>query len=551
MAMRRRATLAALLLLVPLMAGCTDFFGRALEDHRVARTPVETDGWNTGGLFSVHVREAQAVLVEITATAPNGQTLRESGPSSEALPPVELAIPDGTWTIRYTLDGTKWETFERARFDSTPPTLTGLQTLGDAVNGAYRIGEGVTLEPGTTVEVVDQKTGLTIARSLPKPVSGLPDGIHAYDVVARDEAGNTLVEQVMVRAGSATFLPEGGATLGVVARYTLGAEVWDISDLDAWLTPGQARAAVDGAWLGSGRAIAPEDDDVEGVVAQVVQPAMSSGEVAFALFRWMADELDYDKARLDANDLLEPAATIDNGGGVCRDLAALYVSLLRAAGVPARLVTGYLGGEVNGFHAWVEFYGGDGHGPAPWVPVDVSAIGSSSDRAPYTPEAALQAFGMRHTDMLPLRIISESQEDGEWSTAVSMRKEWSGQEPQVTLVKDFRPETQVPGVLCVHMEELRREAIPARSNPPRAEDCGASYSAGITSFILRATHILDYGAEVGANAASSATVTLTLSVPTPQAVAPGKVETRRYGAQFEDPDGDSVWVGTWTARPSP
>lgn len=541
--MRSRATLAALLLLLPLLAGCTDLFGRAMEDHRVARTPVETSGWNTDGVFSVHVRESDIVLVEITATRADGRTLHASGPSSETLPAVELAIPDGTWTIRYALDGTKWEVFANARFDSTPPKLTGLQTLGDATDGSYKIGEGVTVESGVTLEVVDQATGVTIARSLPKPLSGLADGIHAYDVVAMDEAGNTLVEQVMVRAGAATFLPAGKATLGVVARYTLGAEVWDISDLDSWVTPAQARSSANGAWLGSGHAITPQDDKVDGVVQEVVDPGMSSGEVAFRLFRWMADELDYDKARLDANDLLEPRQTIDNNGGVCRDLAALYVSLLRSAGVPARLVTGYLGGEVNGFHAWVEFYGGDGHGPAPWVPVDVSAIGSSSDHAAYSPEAALQAFGMRHTDMLPLRIISDAQEDGEWSTAVSMRKEWSGDEPPVSLVKDFDPETEVAGVLCVDAGTLRREAIAGHS----ANDCGSAYTAGIPSFVLRATHILDYGADVGASNANSATVTLTLSVPTAAAVAPGSVEARRYGAQFEDPDGDGVWVGTWTA----
>src|SRR5205085_262029 len=80
------------------------------------------------------------------------------------------------------------------------------------------------------------------------------------------------------------------------------------------------------------------------------------------------------EARLNATDLLDPAQTIANGGGVCRDLAALYVSLLRGDGIPARLVAGYLSGRVEGFHAWVEFYGGTGHGPSAWVPVDVSGI---------------------------------------------------------------------------------------------------------------------------------------------------------------------------------
>ncbi len=564
--MRSRATLATLIILLSMLSGCMGLFGRDFEDHLVFATRIDTTGWNTDGVFSVHVQEPEIVFVEITATAADGRTLRTEAPSNETLAPVELAIPDGTWTIRYTLDGKRWETFEGARFDSTAPTLTGLQTLGDAVAGSYRIGEGVTVEPDATVQVIDQDTNVTIARSLPTPVSGLQDGIHAFDVIVTDPAGNSLVEQVMVRAGSVTFLPKGQATLGVVARYTLGAEVWDISDLDSWILPETARVSVDDAWLGSGRAIAPLDARVQEVVQDVVDPGMSSGEIAFALYRWMADELDYDKTILDRSTLLQPHQTmldtedagdldadgdgfVRNGsgngvrGGVCRDLAALYVSLLRGAGVPSRLVTGYLGGEVNGFHAWVEFYGGDGHGPAPWVPVDVSAIGSSSDPAPYTPEVALQAFGMRHTGMLPLRIISEAQEDDEWSTAVSMRKKWSGDEPPVSLVKDFRPETKFPGVLCVNMATLRREAIAGET----AGDCGSAYTAGIKAFVLNATHILDYGAEVGASDATSVTVTLTLSIPIDAAVAPGRVEWNRYGdAKFTD-SRNGVWVGTWKA----
>lgn len=66
--------------------------------------------------------------------------------------------------------------------------------------------------------------------------------------------------------------------------------------------------------------------------------------------------------------------------GFCEHYASAFVFLMRAAGVPARVVTGYLGGEVNPVdghivvrqsdaHAWVEVWLAD----AGWVQVDPTA----------------------------------------------------------------------------------------------------------------------------------------------------------------------------------
>jgi transglutaminase-like putative cysteine protease len=58
----------------------------------------------------------------------------------------------------------------------------------------------------------------------------------------------------------------------------------------------------------------------------------------------------------------------DQGQGVCQDIAHLTVALLRAVGLPARYVSGYLFGKpeaepgeevVGQSHAWVEYWTGD------------------------------------------------------------------------------------------------------------------------------------------------------------------------------------------------
>jgi protein-glutamine gamma-glutamyltransferase len=107
-------------------------------------------------------------------------------------------------------------------------------------------------------------------------------------------------------------------------------------------------------------------------------------------------DAEYSRAVLDwfrANGLeytLEPGITsvdsvdttlFDTRRGFCGHFASAYATLMRAAGVPARIVTGYLGGEwnpVGGYvlvrqseaHAWTEVWL-DGQG---WTRVDPTAV---------------------------------------------------------------------------------------------------------------------------------------------------------------------------------
>ena len=48
------------------------------------------------------------------------------------------------------------------------------------------------------------------------------------------------------------------------------------------------------------------------------------------------------------------------GRGVCQDSAHVLLAICRAAGVPARYVSGHLLGQLGGSHAWVEVLVPDG-----------------------------------------------------------------------------------------------------------------------------------------------------------------------------------------------
>jgi transglutaminase-like putative cysteine protease len=87
------------------------------------------------------------------------------------------------------------------------------------------------------------------------------------------------------------------------------------------------------------------------------------------------------------------------GEGVCQDFAHVTLALLRAVGLPARYVSGYLHPAVEAevgettageSHAWVEFWAGD------WVAVDPTSLADVGSRH------VLLARGRDYADVRPL-----------------------------------------------------------------------------------------------------------------------------------------------------
>ena len=92
----------------------------------------------------------------------------------------------------------------------------------------------------------------------------------------------------------------------------------------------------------------------------------------------------------------------DKGQGVCQDMAQLTVALMRAAGLPARYVSGYLHPDpkaepgstsVGQSHAWVEYWAGS------WVPLDPTSGAAVGERH------VVVARGRDYADVPPLKGI--------------------------------------------------------------------------------------------------------------------------------------------------
>lgn len=94
-------------------------------------------------------------------------------------------------------------------------------------------------------------------------------------------------------------------------------------------------------------------------------------EVVFKIADWTKTNIRYDLNTLTATAVQKSSWVLENKEGVCDEMTALFISMLRSVGIPARFVTGmvYTNTLYNfGNHGWAEAYFPD-YG---WVPFDVT-----------------------------------------------------------------------------------------------------------------------------------------------------------------------------------
>ena len=117
--------------------------------------------------------------------------------------------------------------------------------------------------------------------------------------------------------------------------------------------------------------------DFKKLAAEITRGKKTILEKARAVYDWTVKNT-YRDPNVKGCGLALPGRTLNErkGGGKCADISAVYVSIARAAGVPARDVYGIRLGDpatgdiTGGFHCWAEFYlPGTG-----WIPVDPADV---------------------------------------------------------------------------------------------------------------------------------------------------------------------------------
>lgn len=140
-------------------------------------------------------------------------------------------------------------------------------------------------------------------------------------------------------------------------------------------------------------------DDSRAPIVEQVRRAASPTEAVEVAVGLVRDQISYTPGVTTVYTTAREAWSA--GHGVCQDFAHASLALLRAAGIPARYVSGYLhsleerpGETVAGeSHAWVEYWDGDWH-----------AVDPTNDRE-VGPAHVVVAHGRDYADVPPLKGI--------------------------------------------------------------------------------------------------------------------------------------------------
>lgn len=388
-------------------------------------------------------------------------------------------------------------------------TWTGTQDVSGISN--YELQRRLAVD-GRTADSGWEAAALAAATSHEEDQLG--NGLYEYRLRATNGAGlasnwSNLI-QVQVAAPMSNPGP-GDLDYGIQVNYTSFIRIWDLSNPSLYLGTDEIPASIASPYLAKESAIETDNATLRQIVAQEIGTETNTLEIALDLFEYLFDHADYDEEKLTLSegerDLQSAGTTLDRGKGICGDLAVLYITLLRIAGVPARPVHGYLDNArsgVGGFHMWVEVYVGPADSARPWLTVDVSGI-----TGPYQEELLFAYFGHFNPDYLALgnELNYDRHADGQWNTWARFR--WANPSgaarPELVddaEVHDFGSEY---GRLFFNTANRRSEFLPCQSpnlgnpgDPCPDEPAPAGYNR---YFVVKGiSHkVIDYGANLERN----------------------------------------------------
>ncbi|GAA1134637.1 transglutaminase family protein [Microbacterium natoriense] len=142
------------------------------------------------------------------------------------------------------------------------------------------------------------------------------------------------------------------------------------------------------------------DDEMRDLALRIEAEGGDVDETAFEICRTVGEAMEYRRGVTGVSSTARDAWPTRSG--VCQDIAHVALGVLRAAGIPARYVSGYLhpdpsagiGQPVIGeSHAWVEWYSGRWRG---YDPTNLVEIGESH---------VYVGHGRDYGDVAPLRGV--------------------------------------------------------------------------------------------------------------------------------------------------
>ncbi|WP_405217119.1 transglutaminaseTgpA domain-containing protein [Agrococcus sp. Ld7] len=259
------------------------------------------------------------------------------------------------------------------------PTVTRLMTLPLAGEEGFEAGEPETGSPGVLVEGADSGAGMQMTfrladiRALSLPMPERASGVRAPTGSSWDRANDALRISADVETGGLEYTALGSRSPGL-AQISEGSRS---TGHDPYLAMPEAASAIQARG------------------AALVEPGMTAMQRVNAVHAFMtgglwsySEQLDlpgFAGASGDGWDALE--GFLETRSGYCVHYASASAGLLRGAGVPARVVVGFLPGSeiaggwavsTNEMHAWAEAWI-DGAG---WVRVETTPGAGTGTASP-------------------------------------------------------------------------------------------------------------------------------------------------------------------------
>lgn len=113
-----------------------------------------------------------------------------------------------------------------------------------------------------------------------------------------------------------------------------------------------------------------ENSDCVALARELAGTCCRDSDVVSAIYDYLVTHIAYDQQKAETVEpgyLPSPDHTLAEGKGICFDYASLAAAMMRSVGIPCKLITGYVDGDL--YHAWNCFYLQE----QGWVTVEIKA----------------------------------------------------------------------------------------------------------------------------------------------------------------------------------
>jgi transglutaminase-like putative cysteine protease len=245
--------------------------------------------------------------------------------------------------------------------------------------------------------------------------------------------------------------PNGDA-IDLTVRSVVERRSWQIDAQDGAVSQplADSERAELAQFLQANQRVAVGHPVLQPILAEVRQasPSASPSARARAIYEWVVDNMVYKKVGTGWGNGDTFWACSERYGN-CTDFHALFISLARTEGIPARFEMGFPipqdrpEGEIGGYHCWVQFYlPGQG-----WVPIDAS-------EAFKHPERRLLYFGSQPTDRIHFTTgrdlrLGEGHQDDPLNYFIYPHVEVAGKRYEGPIQRSFRYQERSPGEILL------------------------------------------------------------------------------------------------------